>query len=95
MRGLAASFTGISVAALFILGTNAAATIVFDDGLLHVVDAGNSFPFECAEVDDGPLGEMTTVDVVTGGEIGTLSCGFLDAFGISEVNALGGLIPGF
>ena len=40
MRGLATSFTGISVAALFILGTDAAA-VTFDDGLVHVIDAGN------------------------------------------------------
>jgi hypothetical protein len=85
-----------SVAALpALLALNASATIVFDDGLLHVIDAGNSFPFECAEVDDGPLGETTTLDVPPGGEIGTLSCRFLDAYGFSEINMLGGLIPSF
>ena len=77
------------------LALNASATIVFDDGGVHVIDAGNSFPFECAEVDDGPLGETTTVDVLPGGQIGTLSCAFLDAFGFSEINMLGGLIPSF
>ncbi len=44
MRGRGASFTGISAAAFFILNTDADA-ITFDDGLVHVIDAGNSFPW--------------------------------------------------
>jgi hypothetical protein len=66
MRGLAASFTRIFAAALFILGTDAAA-ITFDDGLVHVIDAANSFPFESVEAIDSASGDLTTVNVVDGG----------------------------
>ena len=92
MRGLTASFTRIFAVVLLALGTDAAA-VTFDDGLVHVIDAGNSFPLECVIVDDGPLGETTTLNALPGGEIGTLSCGSLTANGTSEINMLGGLVP--
>ena len=67
MRGVTASFIGIFAVPLFILGTDAAA-ITFDDGLVHVIDAGNSFPLEDVIVQDGPSGATTTVSVVDGGD---------------------------
>jgi hypothetical protein len=37
--------------------------ITFDDGMVHVIDAANSFPFEATFVDDGPGPTTTTVTV--------------------------------
>ena len=89
MRGLAASFTRIAAAALFILGTDAGA-VTFDDGLVHVIDAGNSYPFEQVLVYDGPGASSTTAELLDGGEIGS---GLL-AFDSSIVRMSGGVITG-
>jgi hypothetical protein len=86
---LTASFTRIFAAALLILGTDAAA-ITFDDGLVHVIDAGNSFPSESVTVQDGPGAATTTVTMVDG-EVGTTTSGDLVAReGISNSSCIFG-----
>lgn len=99
MRILNASFTGIFAAALFIVGTDAVA-ITFNDGLVHIIDSGNSFPFEGVIVEDGPGGTTTTVQIVSGGEVATVlcdgdaTCSGLEAFGTSVIDVLGGELAG-
>jgi hypothetical protein len=44
MRELTASFAYLITAASILLGEEAA-VITFDDGLVHVIDAGNNYPF--------------------------------------------------
>ena len=44
-----------------------AQAVTFDDGLVHVIDAANSFPFESVEAIDSASGDPTTVNVVDGG----------------------------
>jgi hypothetical protein len=72
MRRLTASFAYLFAAASILLGAQAAA-ITFDDGLVHVIDAGNSYPSELIFVSDGPGNEPTIVNVLSGGEIATES----------------------
>ena len=48
-----------------------ATAVTFADGLTHIIDASNSFPFEGVRVYDGPGGATTTVNIVPGGEVGT------------------------
>ena len=82
----------LAIALLVLLAQNASA-IVFDDGRVHVVDAANSFPFEGVQVDDGPPPRpTTTLEVVSGGEIGTVSEDDVAAFGSSEVTISGGTL---
>jgi hypothetical protein len=45
--------------------------LTFADGLVHVIDAANSFPFDQIVIEDGPGGATTTVNLVAGGEIAT------------------------
>jgi hypothetical protein len=71
------------------IGQNAEA-IVFDDGLLHIVDANNSYPLEGVVVDDGPGGVTTSLRMIDGGEIGTVFEDDLEAFGSSEIEVFGG-----
>jgi len=85
MRTLAVS---LAVAALLI--SLPAGGITFDDGLVHVIDAANSYPFEGVVVDDDPSGATTRIQVVIGGEIGTGANGPLEAFGVSKVDIFGG-----
>jgi hypothetical protein len=87
MRGSAASFIGIFASASFILGTDAAA-ITFDDGLVHVIDAGNNYPFEGVIVKDGPGPSSTTVILAEGGEVG----GTLQILDTSFANVTGGTV---
>jgi hypothetical protein len=42
----------------------AAHAVVFDDGMVHVIDAANSFPFEDVIVNDSTVGESTTVELL-------------------------------
>ena len=76
---------------VLVLGTEARA-VVFDDGMVHLIDAGNSFPFEGAIVRDGSGAASTSVQLVDGGEIGTEVEGDLEAFENSVVNISGGRI---
>jgi hypothetical protein len=83
----------VFIAAFSILLAQNASAIVFDDGKVHVVDAANSFPFEGVLVDDGPPPRpTTTLEVVSGGEIGTVSEDDVAAFGSSEVTISGGTL---
>ena len=70
---------------------NASATIIFDDGSFHVVDAANSFPFDNVEVRNA-----TTLIIVEGGEIATqLPRGAsVIADDVSEVIMYGGMLGG-
>jgi len=77
----------------FALLTAPAGAVTFDDGLVHVIDAANSFPFDRVEVRDGPGGATTTVEILPGGQIGTDGIdGGLNALGSSVVNMSGGSI---
>ena len=69
-----------------------AAAITFDDGLTHVIDSANSYPLESVTVLDGAAASTTTVDVVSGGEVGTEVSGRIEAFGSSLVQITGGAI---
>ena len=62
-----------------------AGAILFDDGLLHRIDAADSFPSEGVIVRDGPGGATTTVQVLAGGQVGTSVSEGLDAFENSAV----------
>jgi len=42
--------------------------VTFNDGLTHIIDSDNSYPFEQIVVSDGPGSTTTTVIVVTGGQ---------------------------
>ena len=69
-----------------------AGAILFDDGLLHRIDAANSFPSEGVIVRDGPGGATTAVQVLAGGQIGTFVPEGLDAFENSAVTVSGGSV---
>lgn len=69
-----------------------ASAVTFADGQLHVIDAANSFPFEPAIVADGPSEAATTLSIVDGGEIGTVTEDSLSAEGHSIVTMTGGEI---
>ena len=62
--------------------------VTFDDGLVHIIDANNSFPFESVIVQDGPGSTNTTVNLVSGGLIG----GGLTAIDGSQIEMSGGRI---
>jgi hypothetical protein len=64
MRELTASFAYLFAAASIFLGAEANA-VTPDDGLVHVIDAENSHPFEGLTVDDAPDRIATTVNLVT------------------------------
>ena len=69
--------------------------VTFADGLTHIVDAANSFPSDSdSSVLDGPGNAPTTVEIVTGGEIGTAVGGRLQVLGSSVVRVSGGSIGG-
>ena len=56
--------------ALVVLTPSVAGAVTFDDGMVHIIDVNNSFPFEIVEVGDGPGGQPTTLIVTVGGEVG-------------------------
>ena len=58
---------------LTLLAEADASAVVFDDGLVHVIDSNNSYPDEDVIVRDGPGGAVTTVYIVEGGRVATLS----------------------
>ena len=66
--------------------------VIFFDGMVHTIDAANSFPAEGVTVQDGVGPVTTTVNIVAGGEIGTLSNSDLTVTGISQVDMSGGAI---
>jgi hypothetical protein len=68
-----------------------ATAVTFADGLVHVLDASNSFPFEEVVVDDGPGGEVTTVNVLEGARVGAPG---MRVLGHSVVNISGGFVEG-
>ena len=85
-------------ALVLFLGTSANG-VTFADGQLHVIDAGNSFPYETIYVFAGPGFTATTVTVVEGGQVGLLPrkqpygdpcCIGIDAADNSLVNIFGG-----
>ncbi len=47
--------------------------ITFDDGTVHVINAANSLPLETVTAEDGPGMTTTTLNLIVGGEIGTIS----------------------
>ena len=67
----------LAVVSIVSVLTTVAATdsraIVINDGMVHTIDAANSFPFEPMIVDAGPGGAATTIQLVPGGEIGTVT----------------------
>ncbi len=65
MRLYISPFLSVRVAALSILLALNSSAITFNDGLVDVIDADNSFPFEGITVQDGPGGTTVTVVVVT------------------------------
>ena len=69
--------------------------VTFADGLVHVIDAANSFPFEGAIVQDSLGGLGTTVNVVPGGDIGSGREHQVELFGSSVLNmsGMGGMAP--
>jgi len=80
----------VPIAALSILLAPNAPAVVFNDGGVHVIDAGNSYPLETMELMDGPGGVGTTVNVVDGGALGTLACGPSSVRGESVLVVFGG-----
>jgi hypothetical protein len=88
-RGLTSSLTCLFAAASILLGAQAAA-ITFDDGLVHVIDAGNSYPFAAVTLDNGPSSTSSGIDVVPGGDVGTSVPADLRALSHPFVNATGG-----
>jgi hypothetical protein len=84
----------VASAACLIVASSVSA-VTFDDGGVHVIDENNSYPFEGVVVEDGPLRETTTLNVLPGGQIGTdgvSGTGKVDAYGSSIVNISGGAI---
>jgi hypothetical protein len=77
----------------FALLTSAAGAVTFDDGQLHVIDAANSFPLEDVDIFDGPFGAQTTVELIEGGAVGTIS-GALRSFDSSRLIMSGGMSRG-
>ena len=75
-----------------LFGVSSAHAVTFDDGLLHVIDAANSYRAEDVLVLDGPSGATTTIHLVTGGEIGTISDDSLRLEEHSFVEISGGTI---
>lgn len=68
------------------------AAITLDDGQVHTIDAQNSYALEAVEVADGPGGATTTIHIVDGGDIGSVSNDGLVASGASIVTMSGGTI---
>jgi hypothetical protein len=65
LRSLSRCFA-LTLATGFALLSAPAGAITFDDGQLHVIDAGNSYPFDVVAVDDDSHGTATTVSLVPG-----------------------------
>ena len=76
------------------VGTTARA-VTFADGLVHVIDASNSYPLESVTVLDGPGDSTTRVNLVPGGQVATSGGGALVARERSVVDVSGGTIGGF
>ncbi len=77
--------------ALLVLVAPDARAVTFADGAIHVIDEANSYPFEGVAVANGPLGRRTTVNVVTGGQIGSPGFESTSEFrGVSVLNMSGG-----
>ncbi len=78
LTGFPSVFACFVATSVLVPGTEAKA-VVFNDGLLHNIDAANSFPFESVQIfDEGSLspgpptgGAATTVNLVDGGKVGT------------------------
>lgn len=64
-------FTLFFVAFAVAFPTAPAGAITFDDGMVHVIDAGNSYPLENVFVFNSTTGAATTVNLVEGGAIGS------------------------
>ncbi len=73
-----------------ILFGNSAHAITFADGLTHTIDAGNSYPFESVVVRDGAGAVPTTLNLVSGGMIGTGNGNPLTTYNHSVVKISGG-----
>lgn len=90
---------GLVLASLFVFGSEATA-VVFDDGGVHLIDRGHSFPAEAVVVADGPGGAATTVRIENGSQVATAACagaGFCKALtisGASLVEIRGGDVGG-
>ena len=78
--------------AILALPSAPASAVTFDDGMLHVIDAANSYPAEDLNVYDGPAGEPTELLIVDGGEIGTIASGAVRIHETSELVMLGGTV---
>ena len=90
--GLASFALRLGLALALVARSSLALAITFEDGLVHVIDAQNSFAFEGVIVRDGPGGATTQVTVVDGGAIGSISLDDLELFDGSVVNILGGTL---
>jgi hypothetical protein len=82
-------FLGLAVFALIFVAPPQADAVTFADGLVHTIDAANSFPLESAIVMDGPGGATTTVRVVAGGQVSGI-----EAYGSSFIDVQGGSAGG-
>src|SRR5262245_47454560 len=90
-RCLSSGFA-FALALLFSTTSNA---VLFNDGAIHSLDAGNSFPFDTVELQDGPGAATTTLNILPGGRAGTQSIGGgVTAWGNSAVNMSGGIVEG-
>ena len=85
-RRIAIVVQGAALALACLLVPGAAHAVVFADGMLHIIDAANSFPFEGVDVLDGPGPSTTTVELVPGGVVG----GDIRPFGMSILRVEGG-----
>jgi hypothetical protein len=85
IRGLTSSLVYLLAAVSILLGVQAAA-ITFDDGLVHVIDAGNSYPFESVFVADGPGPSITGLWLVDGGEILVTDYGLGAVFRVDPIS---------
>ncbi len=77
---------GAAVSLACLLLPVAAHAVTFADGMLHIIDAANSFPFEGVDVLDGPGPSTTTVELISGGVVGS----DIRAFGMSILRVEGG-----
>lgn len=67
-----------------------AEAITFNDGLTHVIDATNSVPSDAISlVLDRPDGAPSTLEVATGGQVGTAVNGTLRVLGSSVIRHRG------
>ena len=90
--GIIRTATTFALATLLFVAGDAQA-VTFNDGLTHIIDAANSFPFEDVIVLDGPGPSTTTIEIVAGGEFGTgIGDGDLQVFDSTAVIMSGGEI---